>query len=602
MIKTVFTIGMLGCVMLLTAQEKGWSNVPDISDRKFWEAQRSVPGMDGVIRQAEKEAAQEIESPLPDYLDYSKDGNRSRYEAKFFKLHWMGCLAVAACVTGDQKYIDYIEARIRALAALPTWVLPAHDRELENYHGKVIDIDLGVATLGGEMACVLRMLSPALTPETKVLIESELMRRTIVPLEDMMNGKRKENWWLTTKNNWNSVCLSGMAAVVWRMDLEPERRARLIDYILKRSENFLMGFGKDGYCSEGISYWEYGFGYYMRMAADFRQATDGKIDLMSKPEVAKPARFAENIQLSPGVFPAFADAGIAVKLPVFITYLQDYLEHKAPGFPEKFTLPRYLQDMTLVLSLPRSKERVVRAALPPFSEFDEANVYIARPGDSKSRLAVAFKGGSNNEFHNHNDVGSYVIAVDGVSVVLDPGSEIYTRRTFSAQRYDSKLLNSYGHGVPVIDGQLQTEKGRTVSVLRSVRQDDNGVAVSIDMTAPYHHVKGVEKVLRDFNYSRQGSGAFTVTDTAEFNRALDYENAVISMGNFERISDHEFRITEKSKTLHLTIDCGDEKFTTSTDAIRENTHHKRDVNRLAIKLSNKAKSVKMTLKFTPVEN
>ncbi len=599
MLKIVFAAMASCCIVLLAAQEKGWSNVPDITDRKFWEAQKNIPGMDGVIKQAEKEATQEIESPLPNYLDFSKDGNRSRYEAKFFKLHWMGYLAVAACVTGEQKYIDYIEARVKALAALPTWVLPAHDRQLENYNGKVVDIDLAVATQGGEMACVLRMLSPALTPETKTLIESELMRRIIVPLEDMMNGKRKENWWLTTRNNWNSVCLSGMAAVVLRMDLEPERRARLVDYILKRSENFLMGFGKDGYCSEGISYWSYGFGYYMRMAADFRQATDGKIDLMSKPEVAKPARFAENIQLAPGVFPAFADSTIEFRLSGFIVGLQDYLENKAPGFPERFTLPKYLQDATLVLSLPRSRERIDRAALPPFSEFGEANVYIARPGTSKSRLAVAFKGGSNDEYHNHNDVGSYVIAVDGVPAVLDPGSEVYTRRTFSAQRYESKLINSYGHGVPVIGGQLQTEKGRTKSTLRLARHSEDGAEAGIDMTAPYHHVEGVAKVFRDFNYSRQGSGTFTITDTAEFSRALDYENAVISLGSFEQINDREFRITEKGKTLRLTIDCGDEKFTTSVDVIRENTHHKRDVNRLAIKLSGKVKSAQMTLTFIP---
>ena len=42
----------------------------------------------------------------------------------------------------------------------------------------------------------------------------------------------------------------------------------------------------------------------------------------------------------------------------------------------------------------------------------------------------------------------------------DPGSEVYTRRTFSSERYDSKILSSYGHPVPVVGGSLQRTGGK----------------------------------------------------------------------------------------------------------------------------------------------
>ncbi len=41
-------------------------------------------------------------------------------------------------------------------------------------------------------------------------------------------------------------------------------------------------------------------------------------------------------------------------------------------------------------------------------------------------LAVALKGGHNAEHHNHNDVGSFVVALGKSTPLADPGGEVYT--------------------------------------------------------------------------------------------------------------------------------------------------------------------------------
>ncbi len=576
-----------------------WNNVPDITDRAFWKSQQDRPGMREKIAQADRDIAGEVISPQPNYLDFSRDGNRSRYEAGYYKLHALGAPVMAACVTGEQRYIDHIEQRIRVLCALPTWILPAHDPQLDNYYGRVIDIDLGVATLGGELACTLRLLAPSMTPEVRNMLEGELERRIIAPLEEMMDGKRQENMWLTIKNNWNSVCLAGMTAVILRTELEPARRARLLDYIRKRSTNYLKGFGPDGYCGEGINYWSYGFGYYLRMAADFRQATDGKVNLMDAPGIAPVAQFAENIRLAPEVYPAFADANINFKLPLYTAALQNWLENKTSGFPAGFPLPAPLQDINLFLSLPESAKAPDVSRTEAASAFDNANVYVVRPAQSDSRLAAAFKGGNNTEPHNHNDIGSYIIAVDGVPVVVDPGREVYTKRTFSNRRYESNLLNSYGHSVPRIAGQLQAPGRGTDAVRKSIYQDRDSFAVELDITAPYRHIAEVQSVCRAFRYSRTNGGSFIVEDTVELKHPAECENAVITLGQIEKIDAHTYRITEKQKSLFLNIDCGGIPFTTAIEPIREDTHHKREIFRLSIKPDGKIKNLKMTLTFTP---
>ena len=78
----------------------------------------------------------------------------------------------------------------------------------------------------------------------------------------------------------------------------------------------------------------------------------------------------------------------------------------------------------------------------------------ARRG-SADGLTLAVKGGHNGEHHNHNDVGSFVVASDGVPVIVDAGRPTYTAQTFGPDRYDIWTMQSSWHNVPEIDGVAQ---------------------------------------------------------------------------------------------------------------------------------------------------
>src|ERR1019366_1830240 len=105
------------------------------------------------------------------------------------------------------------------------------------------------------------------------------------------------------------------------------------------------------------------------------------------------------------------------------------------------------------------------AVSPVRSFFPGGGVLIARTApDAQPPFAVCLKGGNNDEPHNHNDVGSFSVVAGNEMVVCDPGGEVYTKRTFGPHRYESKVLSSFGHAVPVIGGQLQ----RTGAAARGV--------------------------------------------------------------------------------------------------------------------------------------
>jgi hypothetical protein len=127
-----------------------------------------------------------------------------------------------------------------------------------------------------------------------------------------------------------------------------------------------------------------------------------------------------------------------------------------------------------------------RSPLPRDVWLPSTQVLLARraPGRADG-LTLAAKGGHNGEHHNHNDVGSVVVALDGVPVLIDPGRPTYTAQTFGPDRYGLWPMQSFWHNTPVIRGAGQAP-GRAYAA-RAVTAviDDAGSALALDLAAAY---------------------------------------------------------------------------------------------------------------------
>lgn len=88
--------------------------------------------------------------------------------------------------------------------------------------------------------------------------------------------------------------------------------------------------------------------------------------------------------------------------------------------------------------------------------FPATGIAVARttPGSTRG-LAVSVKGGHNDENHNHVDVGSVIVALDGVPVVVDAGKPTYRAGTFGPDRYDLWVVRGDWHNVPRVRGVEQ---------------------------------------------------------------------------------------------------------------------------------------------------
>ena len=237
--------------------------------------------------------------------------------------------------------------------------------------------------------------------------------------------------------------------------------------------------------------------------------------------------------------------------------------------------------------------------LPERSWFDQAGILIARPDANEAcRITVALKGGHNDEHHNHNDVGSYVVAIDGKLMLTDPGSEVYTARTFSAQRYESDAMNSFGHPVPLLAGAMQRTGRQAQALWKTVDFTGTQDHLVMDLTSAYD-VPSLRQVTREFRFMRAGQGCFIITDQATFTSPQTFETCIVTFESVEQLQD-QWIVTQGSTRLAIDIDTGGAAYEVTTTPLTADFRASKTPKRWGIRLKEPTLKATVTLKIAPV--
>jgi hypothetical protein len=594
-------------VASMTAEQPAGLGRP-IADRDAWERLAAGPAWRDVVRRAERLLAEPLPETTDDlYLDYSRTGNRSRWEdVAWRRRSRVKDFALAECLEDRGRFLPALEQTIRAVCAERTWTLPAHDENLANFRGEAADVDLASSALAWELATADYLLGDRLSPEVRGLMRDNVRRRVLDPFREMATGRRRQNWWMTTTNNWNAVCLTGVTGAALAAVPSREERAFFIVASEECSRNFLKGFPPDGYCTEGLGYWNYGFGHYVMLGEMVRQATGGGVDLLAREEALAPAAYGAGLEIVNGIYPAFADCDVGAqpesRLMSFVSRVYGLglgrYDRQDPAGPSGSLAE------ALFYSFPNSASEKLPAparAAGLRTWFDRGGVLIGRPAPgSRCRLGVALKGGHNAEHHNHNDVGSYVVVVDGQAVLLDPGAEVYTARTFSSRRYESSLLNSWGHPVPVVAGRLQREgRGAQGRVLRAEFTDAEDTLV-LDISSAYD-APGLKRLERTFAYSRAGQGSLTVTDSVSLAEPAAFGTALITLGRWREEAPGVLLIqdTQQAVRVHVRATGGEVAF--QAEQIHEDFTTERPPTRVGVNMTQPVREATITVTVTPLD-
>lgn len=447
---------------------------PGIGDRKVWAV---VPAEERMALLADAEAQAAGEWPVllaGDFALFHRGGDRTRYETPYFaRRRRVVTSMLAALLTGDERWVADVVDGVWLVCDEMTWTVPAHATSAAE-RGEALsrpgdrDLDLFCAETGGLLAWVDHLLGPVLDAATRLRIASEVDRRVLAPFVEVRDWR-----WLTAfTNNWNPWIHSNITACALLLERDPVRRTQIVDLVVQGLDVFLDSYPDDGGCDEGASYWTRAGGSVADNLVLLYDATGGRLDGFGHPKLRPITSYLPAMHIDDRWYVNLADCPAQLADPSAAYPLYRLGVHTdEPAARQHASVIRHRDD-PLVPKIP-SVFRVVGALLEPGLSadvlpsndqiVDKQNVYLPDTEVLVARseeLLVAVKGGHNAESHNHNDVGSFVVAVDGVPRVIDLGVGTYTRQTFSEDRYQIFTMQSDYHNLPRINGFLAAARPR----------------------------------------------------------------------------------------------------------------------------------------------
>jgi len=489
-------------------------------------------------------------------------------------------LTWAECLEDKGRFIPEIENGLKDILKQKSWVSPRNDFDFRNYNGLEYSVELTTALYAHTISQTLYLLGHKLDKKLYDDVVKEVYKRVFNPVLEKIKTQNtnRENQFLVMTNNYNHVCLAGVVGAALTLIRDKHERA-VFAYIGEYySQNGLAGFGDDGYCSEGIGYFNYGFGRFVQLRECLWQATSGKIDLFDNPKVEKIAHYPVKMEIMNDVFPSISDSRSGVKPEHAIMYYVNRNFRMGIDKYENVSLQGQTNDnrISVMMVFPNSASRIPISNNKKEKDeilrsfFEKSAVLIVRPlPASESLLGVAIKGGNNKEHHNHNDVGSYTVVWNDEIMAGDPGVIPYTADIFNEKfRYTYKTIGSYGHPVPLVAGKEQKVGSDAKAVILNTEYTLLKDAIKMDICSAYD-VPQLKKLERQMTYSREGKGQLSIQDSFSYSSPQRFETAIITRSRVKKIADNELLLEGERGKLKVTFDSIGIPLSVSEESISE---------------------------------
>ena len=454
-------------------------------------------------------------------------GNRVNYEAICFeKRRHLAALVMAEIMEGRGRFLNSIIDGIGSFCEETWWGIPAH-------YGKRIplqdiqEVDLFNAETASLIAWTRYMLEKqfdAFSPDLCNSIDREIEHRILKP------ALAKDYWWKTAGMNWNPWICSNWLACVLICEKDESRKAEAIAQIEKATRAFIDAYPEDGGCDEGPGYWDRAaasmFEVLRLLVISNEKLVISNYDYSGK--IRNMAAYAYRTYIGNDYCVNFADAHenkavqqVNIVYP-FGLWLGDKTMREFGAYlgrsKQVLTQPAKLYDKsgnfpTLgreLFFLRHIRDFIAEKPQEPLLKdvwLPNLQIMTARRGNT----FVAIKGGHNGESHNHNDVGSFIVYMDGEPLFIDPGVGEYTAKTFSNSRYEIWTMQSGYHNLPQINGVDQKD-GKDFSA-KVVNHKDG--QLTLDIAGAYPADAAVKSWKRTVSANKSG---VTVTEDYELSQ------------------------------------------------------------------------------------
>lgn len=490
-----------------------------------------------------------------DYRLFRATGDRQRYQDPYGRKRGHLTAAALRLFFGETDLKDSVQDHIWSICEESDWVVPAHE-------GHNL-IDLMAAETGFTLAETLHLLGDTLDAEIRTRVRQEVDRRIFTPY---IRAHWAHEWYYHGHGNWNGVCNGSIASTFLLLEPEPGRVAIALELALKGLQTYLKSaFAEDGSSSEGVHCWRYGLQNFVSLSEMLRARSDGVIDLLASEKIRRIAAFPAKVQFTSTQFATFSDSEEVIEFDAgIISRLGKRTgDETLPGVLGNAREMRSLGD---IWRLPMQLRNVLwwdgvagEMNAPEDAELPSGEIArLSTRTSSGAPVIFLIKAGHNAQNHNQNDIGSFILHVDGETLLTDPGRGLFTRQYFSGGRYDNIFANSYGHSVPRIGQHLQAP-GRQYQGKFFGIDTTNGARpakrVAIDLAGAYP-VDGLESIHREVTLATSGDDVGTVWlhDTTRFAHDPEVvEEAVVTWRDVT-IEGATALVHGERHTLRLTIE------------------------------------------------
>ncbi|NQX60135.1 heparinase II/III family protein [Paenibacillus qinlingensis] len=476
------------------------------------------PILERLAADAERFLGQPIsELPWTLFRRVWEDGFRKTYEPVYFsrrqRLTTFGLLSWLMPERSD--YHDGLLDTVWAICGEFSWCVPVtfesppglrtdgYSVHEHNVPDPGIGIDLFAAETAYALAEVM-MLTGHRWPETiRDRVYREVYRRIFAPFLG------NDYFWEHVRNNWAAVCAGSIGAAAIYLIADKQELALVLNKALPTVNLFLEGYGEDGACLEGYMYWGYGFGFYTYFAELLSRRTNGAVDLLAVPNVKQVALFQQNCFLHGRKIVNFSDSPEEWDVYIGLTH------EMARRFPE-VQLPEYtFQDKAVYDHCgrwaPAFRNLIWYEPRTQGEEWKAESIYLAdaqwmvsRVEKEEGKFSFAAKGGNNDEPHNHNDVGHFIVLAGHETFLADIGAGLYTKPYFAPPTRYSFICNSaLGHSVPIMDGVSQQAGAAYKATVRQSEITDDYDRFVVELQDAYN-IPGLLRLERSWTWHKNG--------------------------------------------------------------------------------------------------
>ena len=535
-----------------------WFPYPAYRDREAWD-RLTGPFREQILKRGKQYLHFNWELQRASaYLEYEKTGDRKLALPEENNRKALIALTLAELCEGKGRFLPDLTDGLWFLAQQYSWAhfehtkyqtsrrdLPTQDEQVISLHGANTGACIAVAWHFFHEE--LDRLDPSISDAVWRAVEKQVF----IPFLDESKDSTSHAIWTGFKhpkgrrlNNWNPYCNHHVLTAFLLMERDPDRLLRALDRSTRSLDIYMSDLLPDGACEEGPGYWDMSFGKVYDYARTLCDASGGRINLLDSERFRRMGEFKSKTYLADGwvmdygdglprdvgsaaIFYRFGKDCGSRELSDFALYLLGDPSHKRfrtpwlnlgqlDGTYRQLETMRYQKDMVSdeearvreAGSWEEAFQRLRAGVTSEWYPFTEQAVL--RRGD----VILTTKGGSNGESHNHNDVGSGILLLDGLPVLIDPGVGTYVKETFGPKRYTIWTMRSDWHNLPQIAGVNQRE-GMSFCA-RDARCDLKACRFSADIAGAYPAESGCKTWVRSYEItgprSVKVSDRFTLTE------------------------------------------------------------------------------------------